>query len=243
MSKININGIFFDNVTRAEAADLAENALLGDACKLVVTPNAEIAYNAICDKAFFDILSSAEIILPDGAGIIKASKILHTPLKEKVAGVDFGYDVARLCSKLGVSLFILGGKPNVAKNAAEKLTNLYPRLEVSGAEDGYFQKNGDENDIIIEKINRSHATALFVCLGSPTQEVWACQNRAKLKHVKLICCLGGSVDVYSENVKRAPKIFIKARLEWFYRLLKEPKRFSRMIVIPKYFSEIRKIKK
>ena len=169
--------------------------------------------------------------------------MLKTPLAEKVAGVDFGYDVARLCAELDVPLFILGGKPNVAEAAAKKLAEMYPALKISGTENGYFQKAGTENDRVIEKINSSKAGALFVCLGSPAQETWACENKSRFEGLKLICCLGGSIDVYSGNVKRAPKIFINARLEWLYRLLKEPRRLSRMMVIPKYFAEIRKVKR
>ena len=243
MEKIDIRGLKFDNVDRDEARSLASAALMSDKTTTVFTPNAEIAYNAGKDETFFEILSSADILLPDGAGIIKASKILGTPLKEKVAGVDFGIDAAALCAERGKSLFLLGGKPGVADAAAENLRTRFPNLKIAGTNDGYFSKSGDENDAVISKINESGADALFVCIGSPAQEKWAVENKAALCGVRLVCCLGGSIDVYAGVSKRAPKLFIKTNTEWLYRLLKEPKRIGRMMSLPKYIIGIKKYKR
>lgn len=240
MEKIDIRGLEFANITREEAAALAAAALASDELKTVFTPNAEIAYNASRDDGFMRILQSADILLPDGAGIIKAANILGTPLREKVAGVDFGADVAKICAENGYSLFLLGGKPGVADAAAEKLKERFVGLKIAGTNDGYFDKSGGENDDLIEKINSSGADALFVCLGSPAQEKWAFDNKKKLDTMRLLCCLGGSVDVYAEKAKRAPKIFIKTNTEWLYRLIKEPRRLWRMLVIPKYLRDTKK---
>ena len=243
MEKINIRGLEFANITRGEAATLAAAALSSDGLTTVFTPNAEIAYNASRDAEFMKILQSADILLPDGAGVVKASNILGTPLKEKVAGVDFGADVAKICAENGYSVFLLGGKPGVADMAAEKLKERFAGLNIDGANDGYFDKNGEENDAVIEKINASRADALYVCLGSPAQEKWACENKEKLASVKLILCIGGSIDVYAEKAKRAPRFFIKTNTEWLYRLIKEPKRLGRMTVIPKYLRDTKKYRK
>ena len=243
MKKIDIRGLMFDNVTRNEASELARDALCGVETKTVFTPNAEIAYNASQSDDFMRVLQSADILLPDGAGIIKASKILGTPLKEKVAGIDFGRDVIKICAESGSSLFLLGGKPGVAESAAKNLTGDFPSLEIAGVHDGYFKKSGDESDAVIEKINSSGADALFVCLGSPAQETWVYENKKNLAGVKLICCLGGSIDVYAGEAKRAPKFFIKTNTEWLYRLIKEPKRLGRMKVLPKYIIDTEKYKK
>jgi len=243
LEKIDIRGLKFDNVTREEARLLALEALLSDKTTTVFTPNAEIAYNAGKDKDFFGILSGADILLPDGAGVIKASRILETPLKEKVAGVDFGLDVAALCAERGRSLFLLGGKPGVAEAASENLKKRFPDLMTAGTNDGYFSKCGEENDAIVSKINESGADVLFVCLGSPAQEKWASENKTSLGGVRLICCLGGSIDVYAGTAKRAPKLFIKTNTEWLYRLIKEPKRLGRMMSLPKYIIGIKKYKR
>ena len=243
MEKIDIRGLMFDNVTRGEAREATAIALESDGVTTVFTPNAEIAYNASKDADFMHILQSADVLLPDGAGVIKASKILGTPLKEKVAGVDFGIDVTELCAESGKSLFLLGGKPGVAEKAAAKLTERFPDLKIAGVNDGYFEKQGGESDAVVEKINDSNADALFVCLGSPAQEKWAYENKKKLASVRLLCCLGGSIDVYAGTAKRAPKIFIKTSTEWLYRLIKEPKRLGRMMCLPKYISDTKKYKR
>ena len=243
MEKINIRGLEFANITRDEAATLAAAALSKDSVTTVFTPNAEIAYNASRDEEFMKILRSADILLPDGAGVIKASNILGTPLREKVAGVDFGADVAKICAENGYSVFLLGGKPGVAEAAAEKLTERFQGLKIVGTNDGYFDKIGAENDGVIEKINASRADALYVCLGSPAQEKWACENNGKLDTVHLVCCLGGSIDVYAEKAKRAPEFFIKTNTEWLYRLIKDPNRLGRMLVIPKYLRDTKIYKK
>lgn len=243
MEKTYICEIPFDNVTMSEATALAKDALNKNACTTVVTPNAEIAYRAALDADFMKIICGADIILPDGAGIIKAAKILGVSLKEKVAGVEFGESVATLCESERAPIFILGGKGDTASIAAKNLAEKYPGLEIAGTHDGYFEKSGKESDDVINEINESGATVLFCCLGSPAQEIWANQNKEKLAHVKLLCCLGGSVDVYAGVAKRAPRIFIKTNLEWLYRLIKQPSRIGRMMSLPKYLIYVRKFRK
>jgi N-acetylglucosaminyldiphosphoundecaprenol N-acetyl-beta-D-mannosaminyltransferase len=234
LQKICIRGISFDNVNMSEALALAEVALAGENASAVFTPNAEIAQLAAEDPEIKKILNRADILLPDGAGVVLASKILKTPLKEKVAGVDFGENILALAAKKAHSVYFLGGKPTVAEAAAANMKQKFPSLSVVGTHDGYFEKHGTENAAVIEAINASGAEILFVCLGAPAQEKWIDENRKSLTHAKLIMGLGGSLDVYAGIVKRAPKIFIKMRLEWFYRLLKEPRRIGRMMKLPKY---------
>ena len=173
-------------------------------------------------------------MIPDGAGVVLASKIVNSPLVEKIAGVDFGIEIIKMCSEKGMSLFIMGGKPGVAQAAMKNLSVSFPTLSIAGTCDGYFEKNGSENDQVIDEINKSGADVLFVCLGSPAQEKWVYENLHRIKGAKIICCLGGSVDVYAGNVKRAPRFFIKMNLEWLYRLIKQPKRLPRMMCLPKY---------
>ena len=170
------------------------------------------------------------MIIPDGSGVILASKILGTPLKKgKVAGVDLGWNLIKAAAEKGYGLYMLGGKPGVAEKAAANLKEMYPSLKISGYADGYFK----DDETVIEKINESGADILFVALGVPKQELWMSKNRDKLK-VRLMAGLGGSVDIYAGEAKRAPKIFIKLGLEWLYRLLREPKRIGRMMKLPKF---------
>ena len=247
MQKITIRGIRFDNVDMDGALLLAKGALARGSVTAVVTPNAEIAQMCIEDAALSEIINAAEIILPDGAGVVMASGILGTPLRGKVAGVEFGENVLSMAADMGKSVFFLGGRPGVADTAAEKLRTKFPALQISGTSDGYFEKSGAENDAVIDKINASDAEILFVCLGAPLQEKWLHENKMKLTHVRLAACLGGSLDIYAGTAKRAPKFFIKVHMEWIYRLIKEPKRIGRMMKLPKYiagaYRDARKMKK
>lgn len=227
--KIDIMGLQFDNITMEEALDAAKALLQGEHAARVVTPNAEIAYEALHDENMRTLLNSAELMLPDGAGVVLASKILKTPLKQKVAGVDFADGLLGVLETTGQSLYLLGSKPGIGELAAQKMMQKHPRLRIAGIADGYFQDEAP----VIDKINASGADVLFVCLGAPKQEQFMARHQ-KVLHVKLMAGLGGSLDSFAGTVKRAPKWMIRLNLEWLYRLIKEPKRFKRMLRLPKY---------
>ena len=227
--KTDIMGLQFDNITMVEAMDAAKALLQGEHAARVVTPNAEIAYEALHDENMRTLLNSAELMLPDGAGVVLASKILKTPLKQNVAGVDFADGLLGVLETTGQSLYLLGSKPGIGELAAQKMMQKHPRLRIAGIADGYFQDEAP----VIDKINASGADVLFVCLGAPKQEQFMARHQKAL-HVKLMAGLGGTLDSFAGTVKRAPKWMIRLNLEWLYRLIKEPKRFKRMLRLPKY---------
>ena len=234
--KINVRGINFDNVTLSEAAELlGEHLEKGEGMKAVYTPNAEIVQLCIEKNEYYELINSAEVIVPDGIGVIKAAKILGTPMKERVPGVELGEKMIEFCAKEGRKVFFLGGKPGVAELAAENMAKKYSGLTVAGTADGYFKKEGVESERVIDNILSSGAELLFVCLGVPVQEKWIYDNRSRLSEsVKVCMALGGSLDVYAGSVKRAPAIFRKTGFEWLYRLLKQPSRIGRMMKLPKF---------
>lgn len=242
MSKTDIRGLEIDNITMAEAIEASAEVLSVGGKMTVFTPNAEIAQACAESKETMRIVSSADMLLPDGAGVLKAAKILGTPLKEKVAGVEYGEKLARLCAEKGYSLYILGGKPDVAEKAAKNLQSRYPALKIAGCRDGYFDKSYVGSKDTVNAVNASGADVLFVCFGFPAQEKWVYENSSRLS-AKIIACLGGSVDIYAGTAKRAPKLFISLRLEWLWRLIKQPSRIGRMTVLPKYIIETKKYKK
>lgn len=234
--RINIRGVLFNNVTFDEAVNGLLESLDNGRVAALYTPNSEIVQACIESPELFDIINAAEMIVPDGIGVIKAGKILGTPFKGgKVAGIEVGEEIIKRLEGTEHSVFLLGGKPGVAEQAREALLAKYPGVCFAGCRDGYFKKNGTENDEVIAQINASDADVLYVCLGAPTQEKWIFENRRYLPKVKLMLGLGGSLDGYAGNVKRAPKIFIRLGLEWFYRLLCEPWRFKRMLKLPKFY--------
>ena len=231
--KVNVRGVFVDNVTFDEAIQCGTEMVHAGGFHAVYTPNAEIVQLCVEQKEIRALINRAELILPDGAGVLLAAKILKKPLKEKVAGIDFGEKMVEQAAKEGWGIYLLGGKPGVAQKAADKLKEKYPQALFVGTHDGYFQKENEENDAVVEEINNSGAVILFVCLGVPMQEKWIDASRERLPNVRLAMGLGGSLDGYAGNVKRAPKFFVKWNLEWFYRLCKEPRRIGRMLKLPK----------
>ena len=227
--KTDIMGIAFDNVTMQQALEKAGEILAGDKTCYAVTPNAEIAYEALKDEDLRALLNEADLVLPDGAGVVLASKLLKTPLQQKVAGVDFADGLLGMLAQTGKSVYLLGSKPGIAELAAEKMRQKHPGLLICGMHDGYFKDEAP----VIDAINEAKPDVLFVCLGAPKQELFMKRHQNELS-CKLKIGLGGSLDSFAGTVRRAPKWMIKANLEWLYRLYKEPKRFGRMLRLPKY---------
>ncbi len=225
--KIDVMGVAFDCVTMDEAVAAGAALLDGPAGQYVVTPNSEIVYACRETAGLSEVLNQAALVLPDGIGVVYASKILGRPLKQKVAGIDFASGLAGELAKAGKSLFLLGAKPGIAEQAAEKLKEGHPGLHIAGTHDGYFKEDGP----VVEEIARSGADVVFVCLGAPKQEFWMARNGAATG-AKLLVGLGGSLDVFAGVVERAPEVWVKLGLEWLYRLLKEPWRFKRMCRLP-----------
>lgn len=236
MNKIDIMGIKFDNATLSEATANALEFLKGSEKGYVVTPNAEIAYSCRGDDQLYNIVRNANFILPDGIGVIYASKILSKPLKEKVAGIDFASSI--MADKSEKTLFLLGGGDSIANNAKLNIEKQYPHIKVVGTLDGYFK----DDIIAVDAINATGGVDIvFVCLGSPKQEKFISDNIDKI-NAKLLCGFGGILDVFSGNINRAPKVFIKLNLEWFYRLLKQPSRLGRMMKLPLYIISVLRYK-
>ncbi len=227
--RIDVMGVGFDNLTKSEFTAKAESMLEKRERGYVVTPNAEIVYEAIHDDAFRSLLNDASMVLPDGAGVVLGAKILGTPIREKVAGIEFGEEVCKLLAKNRGRLYLLGSKPGIAQAAGEKLAAKYPGLVICGAADGYFK----DEKAVIEKINAAKPDVLFVCLGAPKQERFIETHFDELE-VTLMLGLGGSLDGYAGVAQRAPRWMIDLSLEWLYRLLKEPKRLGRMMRLPKF---------
>mgnify|MGYP002553157088 CR=1 FL=1 len=214
---------------RTEALDTARALLQRPEASYCVTPNAEMAYEALHDESFRAILNGASLVLPDGAGVVLGAKILKTPLKEKVAGIDFAANLLGVLEETGGRLYLLDGKPGIAEQAAENMKKTHPKLCICGTADGYFRDEAP----VIEKINAARPDVLFVCLGAPKQECFMHDHRAEL-NVRLMIGLGGSLDGFAGTVRRAPKWMIRLQLEWLYRLLREPSRIGRMMRLPKF---------
>lgn len=239
MNKVNVLGVNFDNVDMNEALEKCKFFLKGDCGNLIVTPNPEIVMRAKDDNEFKDIINGASLVIPDGIGIIKGANILGTPLKERVAGYDLICNLLELGKDGSISFYFWGSKPGIAEIAKQKMEEKYPNIKILGADDGYF--DDAKKAKIVEKISETKPDILLVGVGAPKQEKII--NELLDKNIfKIGIGCGGSIDVLSGSVKRAPKLFIKLHLEWFWRLLKEPTRLPRMMVLPKFLKEVKKSK-
>lgn len=206
----------------------------------IFTPNPEIALYAHKDSSFASILNSASLLLPDGTGIILASKILGTPLTERICGIDAGELILEEASRRGLKLFLLGGSEENVRGAAEKLSEKYTDLKICGYHHGYFEKEGEENEKIIDIIKEKRPDILFVCFGAPMQEIWISKNAEKLPSLKICIGLGGSIDVWSGKVARAPLLFRQLGIEWIWRTIREPRRIKRLYKLPLFLIAVLK---
>lgn len=241
MKKINICGVNFNNISAEELKDAIEERLSGDSHNyFIVTPNVDFVVRANSNVGFRDIVNKADLSLCDSAIIKMASLFLGKKIQEKVTGSDL---LRIICSnpKRENNCFILGGKQDVAKISAERLKKNYPNTKIAGFHHGYFEEERDRK--IIDLINTSNADILIIGMGSPKQELWVDENRKFLK-VKIIMCVGGIVDLLAGKVKRAPVWMQRNSLEWFWRLIQEPKRLWKRYLIDdmKFFSLVLKEK-
>ena len=203
----------------------------------VVTANAEIIMMAQDDKEYKTLLAeTADLILPDGAGTVWAGNYLGYTIPERVAGYDLYLRLLEEAAKNNIPVYFFGGKPGIAEEAAEEGKHRWPGLNVAGCRNGYF--SAEEEPGIIEDINRSGAAMLFAALGAPKQEKWLAKYREQLGPC-LLMGIGGSFDVLAGKVQRAPKWMQDAKLEWLFRLMKQPSRFGRMLALPKFVFAVR----
>ena len=225
--KINILGVAFDALTLGEAEERADALLCSGAGGYIVTANPEIVLRCREDAAYAAAVNGAKLVLADGVGDLCAARILGTPLPGRVAGADL---VPRLLARLaerGGSVFLYGARPGVAERAGESLQSACPGLRIAGTENGYIS----DETALLEALEREKPDLLLLGLGAPRQELWMAQNRQKINAVMI--GVGGLLDVFAGDIPRAPESWQRLGLEWLYRLLREPRRFKRVIRLPK----------
>lgn len=240
MVKINILGVGFDKYSLSEFEAKFLDRLKKRQSTLIVTANPEIVMTAKDDPSYRDIINNvADYVTADGIGIVKAARILGKRLPERVTGYDLFTWFLDMANKDKLRVYLIGGKPEVIQAVEKKVKSEYPDIDLVGCEDGYFK---DSLETVASRIKAAQPDLVFAALGFPKQE----RLLAILREEGLAATMmgvGGSFDVFSGMAKRAPKAFQDAHLEWFYRLLKEPTRIGRMMVLPKFVVEVKKSKK
>lgn len=234
-NKVDILDIPIDKLSFEDSLKKIKGFLSEDKLHVVFTPNPEIIIAAGKDKELKNSLYSADMLVPDGIGVVLASKILKSGIRERVAGFDLICGIFSLHFRKNLKVFLFGAKPHIIEAAAKNISEKYPRIKVVGYMDGYFDK-WDE-DAIIDTINSANPDLLLVGLGAPKQEKWIYTHKDKL-NAKVAIGVGGAFDILSGKKKRAPMFFQKCGMEWLYRLFQEPKRFFRMFKLPLFMLKV-----
>ncbi|MED3881425.1 WecB/TagA/CpsF family glycosyltransferase [Priestia megaterium] len=231
--KENILGIDVCSDTYDElAAKLLQDIDKGQK-SFIVAINPEKIMKAQEDQELKSLLNQATYQIPDGIGVILASKLKKGRIRERVTGIDMMLKLCKEAMNNGKRIFLYGAKPGIADEAKAKLEEMFPGILIVGTLNGY-----EKNEEVIERtINDSGAEIVFVALGSPAQENWIIAHKEKL-NPSVYQGVGGSFDVISGRLNRAPAVFQKFGLEWLYRLLKEPWRWKRQLELPRFLLRV-----
>ena len=233
--RVNILGVDVDAVTMAEAVDVVRRAMDTRAGVMVATANAEMLMRATHDEELRHILNASALVVPDGAGTVWAARHLGHTMPERVAGYDLAQELLRCAPAEGRRIYFFGSAPGVAEKAKAKAEQLYPGIEIVGVRNGFFSPA--DNAAIIAEIRAARPDLLLVALGVPKQEKWIAAHLAELD-VPVAIGVGGTLDVMAGVMKRAPHWMQRAKLEWLFRGLMQPKRAGRLLALPKFVLKV-----
>lgn len=224
-------GVPIDCVDMEQSLQVVDAMIYGSNAQTVIAVNPEKIIKAQTDPHLLRSLQNAGLLIPDGIGTVAAARILNGEVLSRVPGVELMPAICERSVKKGYKLFLLGANPEVNSSAVAVLIKMYPGINIVGSQHGYYSET--QIPEIIKKINDSLADVLFIALGSPSQELWIEKYLPQL-NVKVCQGVGGTFDVITGNIKRAPLLFRKLNLEWFYRLISQPSRLLRQTALPKF---------
>lgn len=234
---VEILGTEIDNYSFNEAIEKALTLINSDKVSQVVTINPEMFSEAECNNEFKTIIDDAEMVIPDGIGVKIALKLKGHNV-ERIPGIDFAKELLEKCALNNISVAIVGAKEEIVNKAVENLKKEINNLNIVYYHNGYFTDNNE----IYEKLKELKPKLVLVALGSPKQEYFI-YNAKKVLMPCLMVGIGGSLDVWSGSVKRAPKVFQKLGFEWLYRTISQPERFKRIFpALPLFLIKVLKYK-
>ncbi|MGB2783186.1 MAG: WecB/TagA/CpsF family glycosyltransferase [Atribacterota bacterium] len=241
-SRIKLFQVGFDQMDNEKTIQKIEEFIITKKSHQIVTPDTLAVLRARKDSEYYNILKSADLVTPDGAGILWATATLNHPLPERVTGIDIIHNICQLAAKKGYSLYLLGSYPDVVKGTALNLNKKYPGIRIAGTHHGYFNcedcediKNGNivwnkKEEEIVAEIKEKRPDILLVGMGVPKQEKWINKNLNRLD-VPVCIGVGGSFDVLSGRIPRAPLWMQRHGMEWIYRSIKQPNRAFRTLAL------------
>jgi N-acetylglucosaminyldiphosphoundecaprenol N-acetyl-beta-D-mannosaminyltransferase len=230
-NRLSILDVWVDPVGLEEAKDKVREFILnGHRPHSVFASNPEKNFSVPRDPDLYECYRKADLLLPDGIGMVKAAELLYGASLQRVPGAEFIFEICQIARDLGAGIFVYGAKEEVNRKSCEVLSERFPGLKITGRENGYAKD--EDMPGLIEKINLSMAKVLFLALGSPKQEKWYAKYKDRLQHVRVVQGIGGTLDTIGGTVKRAPSFWRRRNLEWLYRLISEPRRIARQRVLP-----------
>ncbi|MFZ4856708.1 MAG: WecB/TagA/CpsF family glycosyltransferase [Desulfuromonadaceae bacterium] len=230
-NRLKILNVWVDPVDMNGALQRVENFIeKGDRPHSVFAVNPEKNFSVPRDPNLHKVFRDADLLIPDGIGVVMAARILYRVSLSRVPGVEMMDEICGLSANKGYRVFIYGAKEEVSAKSVEVLQKRYPSLEIVGRANGFVP--AEEMPKLIEQINASGAQVLFLALGSPRQEKWFATYASQLLTVRVCQGIGGTLDTIAGTVKRAPEFWCNMNMEWFYRLMSEPKRIARQKVLP-----------
>ncbi len=238
--KADILGIKVAALTMDEAVLTANKFMDSGKPHLIATANAEMIMRATQDKELKEILNSADLVVPDGAGTVWASNYLGVEMPERVAGYDLVQMIFRDAPARKRRIFFFGSAPGIAEKAKAKAESVFPGIQIVGTRNGFFTPEDDES--IVSQIKEAKPDLLLAALGVPKQEKWL---KAHMNEIGCPLCIGvgGTFDVMAGVVKRAPLWMQKAKLEWLFRGMLQPKRIGRLMALPRFVFAVKSYKK
>lgn len=232
---ITILGVRVDTVLEKNIIDQLENMIKANSSQYIVPLNPEMVMMAQADEDFRNAINSASLVLPDGIGIIWASRLFKNKLHKRITGIDTVKQIAGFAELHQYKMFCLGAAEGIAELAANRLKAEFPRLQIAGTYSG--SPNPDEEMEICSLIRASKADILLVAYGAPKQELWVARNLLNC-NVPIAMCVGGTFDFIAGVTKRAPLWMRMNGMEWLYRLIQQPWRWKRMLALPKFVVKI-----
>ncbi|MDD9271938.1 WecB/TagA/CpsF family glycosyltransferase [Paenibacillus sp. GCM10023248] len=233
--KVRIYGVPVSKLSMRDTVAYLTKAIEQRQPHQIITANPIMVMAALDDPAYMSMMQRAELIVPDGTGVVWAAGYVGEPVAERVPGYDLLHELMKVGEPKGWKVYLLGASNEVIQAAADRIRTAYPGIQLVGVRDGYFT---DEQDAeVIQSIVDAAPDLLFVGRAAANQEPWIGKYKDQLG-VPVMMGVGGSFDVLSGKLKRAPVLFQKLRLEWFYRLLQEPWRYKRMLLLPKFAMKV-----
>lgn len=233
-AKVDILGVKFDETTEKEMLATLYERLHTREKTFIVTANPEIVMYAQDDVSYRELINQADYVVPDGIGVVYASRYQRESLPERVPGFDLMLGLLEIANRTQKRVYLLGGTEAVIEKTVAYVAQNYPDLIIAGYHHGYIDP---ADPTYCEVVKATSPDIVLVAMGFPRQEQWAHQYLAEVES-GIAMGVGGSFDVLAGAAKRAPDWIQRLNIEWLYRLVRQPSRWGRMLAIPKFMWKI-----